>query len=356
MTDTGLSIKRIRRIDKSSMLETLLDFPEQCLAASDIARKSDLLVGPNDFNKIVFAGLGGSAAGGDVVRSCLYSESKLPILVFREYDMPRFLDEKTLTFVCSYSGNTEETLSAYKQAKEASSRIIAISSGGKLKEHCLNDKVTFVNIPSGMPPRCALGYLSIIPLRILERLKLIGSLDEDIKEVNSVLKNLKDKCLNPCVGTKDNIAKYAAAKIYNKFAVVYAASLHFDVVAMRFRAQLNENSKALASSHVFPEMNHNEIVGWQNPARLFKNFVVVLFTDKDIHPQVKKRMQLTSEMLKGDGVQVLEIHSRGSSILSRIFSSVYIGDFISFYLAIRYGIDPTPVDRITYLKKRLSEL
>jgi glucose/mannose-6-phosphate isomerase len=127
------------------------------------------------------------------------------------------------------------------------------------------------------------------------------------------------------------------------------------VVVSRFKAQLNENAKTLASSHLLPEMNHNEIVGWQNPERIFKDFMVILFGDKDMHPQVKKRMVITKEILNKENIPVLEILSRGNSLLSRIFSSIYIGDFISFYLAILYGVDPTPVDRIAFLKKRLSK-
>jgi glucose/mannose-6-phosphate isomerase len=170
-----------------------------------------------------------------------------------------------------------------------------------------------------------------------------------------VLEELKNKSINPRIGAKDNIAKYAASKLFNKLAVIYASSIHFDVVATRLRGQLNENSKTLASSHVFPEMNHNEIVGWQNPKKLFKDFVVMMLRDKDMHPRVAKRMDITQEIFKKEGIEVIDIWSRGEGLLSRIFSLIYIGDFISYYLALLYGIDPTPVDRVTYLKNKLAE-
>ena len=131
--------------------------------------------------------------------------------------------------------------------------------------------------------------------------------------------------------------------------------MHFDVAVTRLRGQLNENSKTLASSNLFPEMNHNEIVGWQNPEKLFKNFIVVMLRDKGMHPRVAKRMEIAGDILKQGGVAVIEIWSRGQDLLSRIFSLIYIGDFISFYLAILYGIDPTPVDRVTYLKNELAK-
>ena len=351
----SLGSANIKKFDKSNMLNLLLDFPLQCKQAYDIAGISQVLLEKKDFTKIVFAGLGGSAIGADLVRSYLYFESKIPICVYRDYELPAYVDDSTLVFISSYSGNTEETISAYQQARERGAPLILISSDGALKEYAQKDKAAFIEIPRGLPPRCALGYLSIIPLAVLNRLGVISDIAPAIAETIEVLEELKNKNLNAAIGQKDNIAKYTAGKLFNKFAVVYSASVHFDVTATRLRGQLSENSKALASSHVFPEMNHNEIVGWQNPGKLFKNFVVLMLRDKDMHPRVATRMDITRDILRGEDVRVLEIWSRGKNLLSRIFSLIYIGDFISFYLAILYGIDPTPVDRVTYLKKRLVE-
>ncbi len=351
----SLSLANIKKLDKSNMLNLLLDFPLQCKQAYDIAKVNKLLLEKKDFTKIVFAGLGGSAIGADLVRSYLYFESKIPINVCREYELPAYVDNSTLVFILSYSGNTEETLSAYQQARQKGAQLILISSDGALKEYAKNDKLPFIEIPRGLPPRCALGYLSIIPLAVLNKLGMIKDIAPYIVETIEVLGELKNKNLNAAIGQKDNIAKYIADKLFNKFAIIYSGSIHFDVAVTRLRGQLNENSKSLASTHVFPEMNHNEIVGWQNPKKLFNNFVVLMLRDKNMHPRVTKRMDITADILKDEGVSVLEIWSRGENLLSRIFSLIYIGDFISFYLAILYGIDPTPVDRVTYLKKRLSE-
>jgi len=349
------SLANIKKLDKSGMLNLLLDFPLQCKQAYDIAKVNQLLFEKKDFTKIVFAGLGGSAIGGDLVRSYLYFQSKIPISVCREYELPVYVDNSTLVFILSYSGNTEETLSAYQQAKEKGASLILISSDGALKEYATKDKLTFIEIPRGLPPRCALGYLSIIPLALLNKLGVVQDIAPSISEVVEVLEELKNKNLNPRIGQKDNIAKYIADKLFNKLPVIYSSSVHFDAAVTRLRSQLNENSKSLASTHVFPEMNHNEIVGWQNPKKLFKNFVVLMLRDKDMHRRVATRMDITSDILKDGSICVLEIWSRGQNLLSRIFSLIYIGDFISFYLAILYGIDPTPVDRVTYLKKRLAE-
>jgi glucose/mannose-6-phosphate isomerase len=351
----SLTIDNIKKIDKSDMLDLLLDFPLQCKVASDIAGAVQIPFENKDFKKIVFCGLGGSAIGADLVRSYLYFEIKIPILVLREYELPAYVDSSTLVFISSYSGNTEETLSAYKQAKERGCSIITISSGGTLKKYTQEDKVLFIQIPENLPPRCALGYLSIIPLCLIAKISVVSDVGLYVNQMVGVLEELKNKSINPRIGAKDNIAKYAASKLFNKLAVIYASSIHFDVVATRLRGQLNENSKTLASSHVFPEMNHNEIVGWQNPKKLFKDFVVMMLRDKDMHPRVAKRMDITQEIFKKEGIEVIDIWSRGEGLLSRIFSLIYIGDFISYYLALLYGIDPTPVDRVTYLKNKLAE-
>lgn len=351
----SLSINNIKKIDRSNMLGLLLDFPSQCRIAQDLSKQAKILFEKRDFNKIVFAGLGGSAIGADLVKSYLYFESRLPILVCREYELPASVDGSTLVFISSYSGNTEETINTYAQAKEKGASLTVISSGGTLKEYTQNDKVTFIQIPENLPPRCALGYLSIIPLCILTKLELIEDKSYAIHQTAQVLEDLSKNKLNPHIGGRDNIAKYIAGKLFNKFVVIYSSSIHFDVVATRLRGQLNENSKTLASSHVFPEMNHNEIVGWQNPKKLFKNFVVIMLRDKNMYPRVAKRMDITSDILKKEGVSVIEIWSQGEDLLSRIFSLIYIGDFISFYLSILYGIDPTPVQRVTYLKEQLAK-
>jgi len=351
----GLSAANIKKLDKSKMLDLLLDFPLQCRMAQELAAGASILFSKRDFQKIIFVGLGGSAIGADLVRTYLYFESKLPIQVVREYQLPDYVDSSTLVFILSYSGNTEETLGCYNQARKKGSSIIAVSSGGTLKDNCRRDNVTLVEIPGLLPPRSALGYLSILPLVILARLGLIKDVSTSINKTIAALEELKNRKLKASIGAKDNIAKYVAAKLFNKFVIIYAGSIHFDVVATRLRSQLNENSKSLAYASFFPEINHNEIVGWEHPKKIFKDLAVVLFRDKALHPRIKQRMDITKEIITKEGVSVIEIYTEGEDLLSQIFSLIYIGDFISLYLAILYGVDPTPVARVTYLKKRLAK-
>jgi len=183
---------------------------------------------------------------------------------------------------------------------------------------------------------------------------LVKDTRQPIEQMIAVLEDLRERNIGPGVAGKDNISKAVAGKLLNKFPVIYSASTHFDVCVTRLRGQLAENSKSLASGHVFPEMNHNEIVGWQNPKKLFKDFVILMLRDKGMHPRVAKRMDITRDILKKEGISIIEIWSQGPDLLSRIFSLIYIGDFISYYLAILYGIDPTPVERVTFLKNQLA--
>jgi len=351
----GFSLKAIKNLDRSGMLQVLLDFPSQCLTARGIAESAKIKFSGRDFKNIIFSGVGASGMGGDLLRSYLYHESRLPISVVRDYELPAFADKDTLLFISSYSGNTEEAFYIWGQAKKIGIRPVILSSGGRLEELAFADNETFVRLPKGLPPRLALGYLSIIPLCLLVKLGLIEDKTAQISAMSKILEELKKNCLNPRVAVKDNVAKYAAQKLFNKLVFIYTNSIHFDVAGTRLRTQLAENPKAIASGHLFPEMNHNEIAAWQNPKKLFKDCALVFLRDKDINPRINKRIELTKSLLSREGLKTMEIWSRGEDTLSKIFSLIYTGDFISYYLALLYGVDPTPVERINYIKEELRK-
>ncbi|MFH1440699.1 MAG: bifunctional phosphoglucose/phosphomannose isomerase [Candidatus Omnitrophota bacterium] len=355
MPKVPLTLNNITKVDRSGMLEFLLGFPSQCKAAYEIAKNLKIKRIKRKFEKIVFAGVGGSAMGADFIKSYLYLKSKFPVLVIKEYVLPEYVDSSTIVFILSYSGNTHEVLNAYKQARQKGAYIICVSSGGALDEYSRRDEVMFIKIPSGLLPRCAFGFLSIIPLCILSKLGIIKNVDKPVDEVIGFLEKLRDDSLSPRIGQKDNIAKYIAGKLYDKFVVIYSGSMHFDIIASRLRGELAENSKTLSSMHTFPEINHNEIMGWENPKKLLRNFVVLMLRDNSLDHRVAKSMELTRGIIKKEGVEVYDLWSQGNSLFSRMFSLIYIGDYISFYLAILYGVDPTPIGKIDYLKERLAD-
>ncbi|MBL7155696.1 MAG: bifunctional phosphoglucose/phosphomannose isomerase [Candidatus Omnitrophica bacterium] len=347
--------KMISKMDKENMLELLTFFPKQCEDALYIGKNTKIAPSyKKSYANIVFTGLGGSAIGADVVKGYLENELERPVVVNRNYTLPHFTGRDSLVFAISYSGNTEETLSAYNEAKKKNANVVVITSGGKLKDLALKNKDVISVIPKGYPPRCALGYSFIPALATLSKLGLIKSKEGEIKKAIRFLGALRDKTLTAGVKKSANLAKEIARKIYKKFPTIYA-SARMESAATRWRDQFAENAKTLSSMHVFPEMNHNEIVGWVNPRGLLKDFVAIILKDKDDHPRIQKRMEITKTIIRKEKFSVLEVKSQGNSFLERMLSLIYIGDFTSFYLAILNRINPTPVDRITYLKKRLVQ-
>lgn len=347
--------KIIEKYDRSGMLKVLESFPEQCRQAKEIGSSFSV---PDSFRigyeNIICTGLGGSAIGADIVRSYLAGEIKIPIIVNRNYTLPHFTGEDALVVASSYSGNTEETLSAYRDAKNKRSRIIAITSGGELQRMAEQDGNPCIIIPKGLQPRCAVGYSSIILLMLISKIGLAGDKSKDIDESAAVIEFLKNNKTGHEVRSDNNIAKDIANHIYLKYPVIYGGQDNIDAVLTRWRGQLAENSKTLASTHTFPEMNHNEIVGWEHPSKILKNFVAIILRDKGDHLRISRRIEITEDILKKSGIKVIEVESVGKSLLARIFSLIYIGDFVSYYLAILNGVDPTPVDRIGYLKEQLA--
>ena len=338
------------------MLEILESFPEQCRVGANIGRNFNIPVSYRlKYKNIVCAGLGGSAIGADFARSYLAGEANTPIIVNRNYSLPRFVNSDSLVIAMSYSGNTEETISAYKDAKTKGAKLIVITSGGELRRMAEKDGYTCLTIPGGLPPRCALGYSFFPLIAVLSKIGLIGDKSASVNRTIKSLENLRNRFVGTAAPESKNIAKKIASALYGKVPVIYASQDRIDIVATRWRGQLAENAKVIASSNFIPEMNHNEIMGWENPAAVIKKMVVVMLRDKSDNPRISKRMDITMDMIVNEGVQVVEVESIGEDLLERMFSLIYIGDFATFYLAIHNRTDPTSIDRINYLKERLAE-
>lgn len=346
----------VSSMDKEGMLELINNFPRQCRDAYKIGEDFKISKSfAKGIENIVFAGMGGSAIGADLIRTYVKDEIKFPIDVIRSYTIPNYIGKNTLALVCSYSGNTEETLSAYNFLKKKKARLIVLASGGEIVRLAKKDKAPHIIIPQGMPPRSALGFSAIPFLVVLSKLGLIKSKKQNILSAADYLERLKKElCASPNGGK--NYAKSLAEKLHGKFIVLYGASEHTDAVVTRWRGQIAENSKALASSHIFPEMNHNEVVGWEYPKAVLENIAVVILRDKGDHPRVQKRMEITKYILKKATDNIIEVESRGEDLLTRILSLIYIGDYTSVYLAFLNKVDPTPVERVMYLKNELSKL
>ncbi len=335
--------------EKSPMFDFISGFPGQLEAGYRLGFEAqDLPGGP--FDSVAVCGMGGSAIGGDLLLDYARPAMEIPAGVIRGYNLPGWVGENTLALISSYSGNTAETLSCYREAVDRRSLIIGISSGGKLGELCRENGHLLIEIPGGLPPRAALGY-SLSPMfALFERLGFINpERDELLTAADFVSRYTKDFSR----GSGGAPAELAQA-LLGKVAAFYADGQRMGAVVTRFRGQLAENSKALSFTHLFPELNHNEIVGWGGPEFTSDNLTAVFLRDSGSDNRVVRQMEAAIEIISGIGVEIREIEAEGDTDLKRILYLVHFADWLSYHLASLYGVDPVPVNRIDILKQRIS--
>lgn len=347
--------KLIRKFDKANMFDVLKDFPLQVKGALRIAEKYNLKsFNTKGINNIIISGLGGSAIGGDLFRSYTQYDIKIPVTINRNYTLPKFAGKNSLVIISSYSGNTEETVSAYKQALELKCRIICITSGGEVKKLAKKNKNHCVIIPGGLQPRCALGYSFFTLLTVFIKLGLIKERKDEINEAVKILEEGRDEFTN--LNPEDNAALKIAVEIKGKLPVVYSSADVMDIVNLRWRGQISENAKILAYGNVYPEMNHNELVGWKLNEDILKKIIVIFLKDPADNERIKLRMNITLDTIKKYAGNIITLESNAEGKLARIFDLIYLGDWVSFYLAILNGVNPTPVDAISFLKNKLEKI
>lgn len=340
------------KYDSLNMFGTLYNFSQQLTDAMTIGAEFSLSKHYEQPQAIVFAGVGGSAIAGDIISLLIGQTCDIPMLVVRNYTLPAWVDDSTLVVCLSYSGNTEETLSLFHDAVERDAQIIGITSGGKLAQELKDRNFDFITIPDGLPPRCALGYLTVPLLYALNQLGLVqGDLEEDLLNAMTHITQYRDQWSQE---DEKNLALQIAQQIYTTFPLIYGEMGKTNVIGKRWRAQLAENSKMLASTHNLPELNHNEIVGWNQNPELLKKMGVIWLIDQDMHPRIQKRLEITKKIIAPHAAYQLEIVNAGSSIMERVLHLIYLGDWVSFWCAILHQIDPTPVENIKSLKEQMS--
>lgn len=340
--------------DPNGMFSLLGNFPEQFRQAIDLGRSGSIESIGRPFRNVVITGMGGSAIGGDIIAAIAAAEAAVPIAVGRGYTLPACVNEQTLVIVSSYSGNTEETLSAFEEARARGARIMAITTGGALQGRCRGAQIPVVAIPAGLPPRAALGYTMVPALMLLARLGVVSDKTADLEETAFLLESKKPVFFEgkPLAA---NPAKQLAVRWQGRIPVLYGSLDTTAVVATRWRGQIAENAKSLAFSHHLPEMNHNEIVGWSLVRPAAQQFSVVLLRDRRDHPRVRMRFDITREILARNTSDILEVETEGESLLARLFSLIYLGDYASVYLAILNRVDPTTIEPIDFLKEKMKQ-
>ncbi len=344
-------LTKIKHVDKSNMLSFCVDAPKHYEKAVKLAR--NLSVDYPAPKTIIAAGMGGSAIGGELLKDWARDRIAIPIEVCREYTLPAYADKSTLVLVVSYSGETEESLSVFLDAVKRKCMIVCISSGGTLQEFAKRLKVPHLLVPSGMAPRATLPYLFMSLLVMLQKIGLATNVDLEISEAIKILQQTSE-ANQPSKPLKGNPAKALASNVQDTVPAIYGFGT-YRAVAQRLKTQFNENSKVPAKWEYFPELNHNEIVGWEAARELAKCFSIILIRDEAEPEPIRRRIEATKKLIHKQSVKTYEVKGQGRSALAKMASLICLGDFASVYLAILRGVDPTPVKTISLLKEEIRK-
>lgn len=343
----------LKKSDPADMYGVINSMPRQAREVLDIVDRAEISLADVFCRSLIICGMGGSAIAGDIISAYGQDKMDMPVWVQRNYGLPGWASQQDLVVISSYSGDTEESLSAYHQAQKNEMRILGITSGGKLGELCRKNNNPFLTIPGGLPPRGALGYSFFGLWGMMSKLGLIKTSRAEAMEAVELLETLVREYALESPAPK-NRAKELAIKLHNHLPVIYSSVDSLWPVARRWTNQINENSKMLSYCAFFPELCHNEIVGWQELPQVRQNAKIVMLADREDHRSNNLRAGIISGILKAEAAEIINIETKGQSLLARMFSVIFLGDMASYYLALLNQADPTPVERIKYLKSELG--
>ncbi len=348
-TTDALSREAIARVDSSGQLSDVLSLPEHLRdglwrVESAIMAEWDTPAG------LVVAGMGGSAIGGALARAALGDHASRPIFVTRAYGLPPWTTPETTVLCASYSGNTEETLACYESAGALGAQRVVVTTGGRLAEMARQDGVPVIPLPAGFQPRAAVAYMTVAALEVAALCGAGPRLTSEIDVAASHTEQLVAEW-GPDA-PEDSLAKRIARGLLGTAPVIAGAGLTVPI-AYRWKTQINENSKQPAFAHELPELDHNELEGWEGALGIGR-FSAVFLDDSDAHPRVKERMDLTEKLIAGNAAASFRLETRGQTTIERIISLVLLGDLVSIYLAVLRGVDPGPVKLIQQLKADLA--
>lgn len=348
-------ISTIKKIDQLGMLSHVDAFPQQITDTIDIFKNIQIfkLI---KVDNVIISGMGGSGIAGEIVAELFRDKIDVPVYVNREYDLPKWAKKDTLTIFLSYSGNTEETLSAFKLASQRKCTSLCITSGGKLKEFAEKRGVTVVNIPGGLQPRAAIAYLLFSLIFVLQKTGVLThQIEADVAESISIAQEVvRENSLS--VEESLNLSKQIARQLLGSIPQIYGWGI-YSPIATRWQYQFNENSKIIARADVIPESNHNDIVGWGCNPEASQYFSCLLFRDRAMETiYLAKRIDFMKSVFNDTVRVVIDVTAKGHSALAKMVSLLLVGDYVSCYLAVLRQIDPTPVDVITELKQKLQKI
>jgi glucose/mannose-6-phosphate isomerase len=331
------SVERIRAADPDDMLSRIKDLPKQVRDAWAIAGKATIAPAYSDVRNITVAGMGGSAIGGDLAAALLADELKVPMSVHRDYGLP--------------AGNTEETLSSFEEARKRGAKVLALTTGGKIAELARASNYPVVTFSYKAQPRAALGYSLGLVLGVLTKLGFARDLSDDIEAALSDLAKLEERVHE---GARTNDAKKMALELQGRIPFAYGAGV-MGVMARRVKGQWNENAKNWSAFDVMSELNHNAVVGFEHPPVAKEALTVLLLRSDRDNPRHKLRFEVTRELLDRARIPHKTLQFAGRNMLSEVLQMVLFTDYVSFYIALLNGADPSPVKSIDYLKDRLAK-
>lgn len=346
----------IRAIDTLNMLGLTLDYPAQFRLGRTLAQQFALPALPSRVDEVVILGTGGgSAASGQLLRSYLFDRCQVPITVVQGYNCPGYVDAHSVVIALSHSGKTEEILSAFAQSQARGATLLALGAGGKLKELAARFGAPYLDIPGGFMPRIAIGYIVVPILTLLGRWGLAPDATAEFAEAVALMEQIGPE-YGPDSPVELNRAKQLAEQLGNTIPVIYGAADQLGAVAWRIKNQLGENSKYMGFWNTIPHLHHDEAVGWDMQPELLRRLGFLLLRDPaGESEQMVKRWQATREILQERAGAVEEITARGSGRLARMMSLVMLGDLFTIYMAIRKGVDPTPVPIIDLFKQKVGQ-
>jgi glucose/mannose-6-phosphate isomerase len=339
--------------DSHRQYDVLRSYPSQAEQGAAAAAGVDFgVIDRARIRVVVIGGMGGSAIGGELIRTLALDHSPVPVIVNRSYSVPAFVDASTLFIAVTYSGGTEETLSALADARQRGAQTVVITSGESLRATCADDGIPCVLLPGGFAPRHAFGCLFFSLLGVCRAVGLLHLDEASLAEAADVLRGAAT--LYASFDAAENPAIRIAERLHGTLPVLYAHGDHHDCVLTRWRCQIEENAKMLAYANTFPELNHNEIVGWEQHPEMLRRIALVCLRERRESPRIARRIDFTLDLLRPYAGDVIKITAEEETQLGRLLGLICLGDWISYYLAIGTRQDPFPIQKIDALKTALA--
>ena len=349
-----MKINPYKNIDKLNMYKSIYEFPKHIKDCIKNFKNNCFINNENNFDSILILGMGGSAISGLLIKEILNTKTKIPIHTNKNYTIPKWINKKTLIIASSYSGNTEETIISCKKALKLGCNIIGISTGGKLIRLLKKENKSYIKLKKGLQPRAAIGYSFSSLLLLFEQLGLINK--SDLKLFKKSIIFLSEEAKKYCGTNKNNTAYLYAKKLINKIPIIYAEDSIYNAIAYRFKSQLAENSKIISFNGNIPEMNHNEIEAFSQEMKLSKHIVLIWLDDELCHKRNKKRISITSSILKqriNNQILLKLDYKKKYGEIIHYLRYIQLTDWISYYCAVLKKIDPSDIPYISKLKNTL---